>query len=239
MISVVIIAYNEEKNIKACLDSFLMQKTNRPFEIILVDNASTDRTAEVASSFIDHLPLRIIREPKKGRGAARAAGFKAATGEVILSTDGDTLPPSHWIDALAEYLERHPKSVAVSGPCHIDDCSFLTNLLFNIIQPLTMHLYRVFFGHYWLTGSNFGIWKSAYEASGGFNPDSPSSEDTELAFKVKKLGKIRYVPCAVISSGRRFRGGIFGLIKGLFSYPWTWIERFVLKKKNADLSDVR
>ena len=237
MISVIIIAYNEERSIGACLDAFLQKQTDESYELILVDNASTDRTSMIVETYKNRLPLRILREERKGRGAARAAGFKAAQGEIILSSDGDSIVPPRWIENLASTL-RNSSAIAVSGPCKVIDATPLTNALFNVIQPLSMHLYRLFVGHYWLTGSNFAIQRSAYEASGGFNPASPSSEDTELSFRVKRIGKIRYVSLAVISSGRRFKGGFFGFVKGLLAYPWTWIVRFIFRK-NVDLSDVR
>lgn len=237
MISVIIIAYNEELSIGACLDAFTKEQTNEPYELILVDNASTDRTSAIAEQYRNRIPLRIIREERKGRGAARAAGFRASRGEIILSSDGDSIVPSGWIEKLGSVLRNSP-AVAVSGPCKIADASPLTNVLFNMIQPLSMHFYRLFTGHYWLTGSNFAIKRDAYEKAGGFDPAAPSSEDTELAFRVKKIGKINYINIPVISSGRRFRGGIFGLLKGLFAYPWTWMMRFVFRKQ-VDLSDVR
>lgn len=238
MISVVIIAYNEERSIGACLDAFLREQTHEPYELILVDNVSTDRTSAIAEKFKDRLPLRIIREERKGRGAARARGFREARGEIILSTDGDTVVPQHWVDTMAGVLRRESSIVAVSGPTRIEDTGRVTNALFNVIQPISMHLYRLFVGHYWLTGSNFAIKREAYEKAGGFDPAAPSSEDTELSFRVKRIGKIRFLPCAVISSGRRFKGGFFGLLKGLLAYPWTWIVRFVFRR-NVDLSDVR
>jgi len=238
MISVVIIAYNEEDTIDACLRAFLNKQTDEEYEVILVDNVSTDRTVKIAEKYLDQIPLRIIHEVRKGRGAARAAGFKDAKGEIIFSSDGDSIAPPRWIEKLVTTLRLHPTAVAVSGPCKIMDATPLTNILFNVIQPLSMHLYRFFVGHYWLTGSNFAIMRDAYEKAGGFDPAAPSFEDTELEFRVKKIGKIQYVPCGVISSGRRFRGGFFGLLMGLLAYPWTWIVRFVLRR-NVDLSDVR
>lgn len=238
MISVVIIAFNEEKSIATCLEAFLKPQTDEPFEVILVDNASTDRTFAIAGTYLTRIPLRIIRENRKGRGAARASGFREARGDIILSTDGDSIVPPDWIGALASKLRKNPNIVAVTGPCRINDAGALTNALFNVIQPLSMHLYRLFVGHYWLTGSNFGVKCEAYEKAGGFDPAAPSSEDTELAFRVKKIGKILYINVPVISSGRRFQGGFFGLLKGLLAYPWTWIVRFVFRK-NVDLSDVR
>jgi glycosyltransferase involved in cell wall biosynthesis len=240
MLSVVIPAYNEEGHIAKCLESLAQQETNQPFEVIVVDNASTDRTAEIARSYGDRLNLTVLREPKKGRGAARAAGFEAANGEIIFSTDGDTVVPPHWISALLKAWEKHPEAAALSGPIRITDCGPVANSLFNMIQPVAMVLYMPLFGHYWLTGSNFAIRRTAYLRAGGFDRDLQSNEDTDLSFRVKKVGKIRFVGgVPVVTSGRRFRGGCRGFLCGLFAYPKSWIQKFVLQRKDVELKDVR
>lgn len=71
MISVIIPAYNEEQNITRCLNALTVQKTNKKFEVILVDNNSTDGTVELANKFNNKLNLKIVTETKKGRSPAR------------------------------------------------------------------------------------------------------------------------------------------------------------------------
>ena len=236
MISVVIPAYNEEHYLGACLAALNKQDTTTAFEIIVVNNASTDHTHQVAQEHTTKNNLRIIDEPQKGRGAARSTGFAAATGSIILSTDADTIVPSYWVEKMIDYF-KDPTIVAVSGTCYIADRSWFANTLFNFIQPLAMHLYRLAFGHYWLTGSNFAIRAQTYQHSGTFNRALNSHEDTQLSFQVKKLGRIKFISQpAVLVSGRRFKKGI---AIGLFDYIRSFFERFALRRTNVHLDDSR
>jgi glycosyltransferase involved in cell wall biosynthesis len=84
-LSIVIPAFNEEKYIGDCLKSCLKFAPANLREIIVVDNASTDRTAEVARGYG---PLvRVVSQPKKGLTHARQAGFEAAQGDIMMSID--------------------------------------------------------------------------------------------------------------------------------------------------------
>ena len=66
-VTIVIPAFNEEKYLASCLDSLVNQKTNLKYEVIVVDNNSTDRTAKIASSFKNRMNIRVIFEKKQGR----------------------------------------------------------------------------------------------------------------------------------------------------------------------------
>ncbi|MBI2039598.1 glycosyltransferase family 2 protein [Candidatus Microgenomates bacterium] len=235
-VSVVIPAFNEEKYIENCLFSLLKseQRTKINYEVILVDNNSTDKTQERALKFKDGINLRIIHEKKQGRGAARARGFKEARGEIILSADSDTIFYPDWVEILVNGIGG--QVVAVTTSCKIVDCSALTNAVFNFIQPKLMVFYRLIFGYYWLSGFSFGILKSVYEKSGGFDPSMQAQEDTDLSFRVARLGKIRFINKPVIFSGRRFKDG---LVVGLYDYFRSFSEAFILKKKNVHLDNPR
>jgi len=236
MISVVIPAYNEEHVIDACLQSFMHQTFKQPFEIILVNNNSTDTMLEKAKIYADRIPLRIVHEKKKGRGSARKTGFLAAKGNIILSTDADSMIPPYWIEKMAAHFEDG-SVIAVTGTGKITDRSKISNTLFNVLQPLSMRAYRLTFGHYWLTGFNFAITKDAYLKAGGFNEDLNAQEDVELAFRVKKIGKIKFVKNIPVEvSGRRYQKGF---LVGIFPYVSTFIEYFLLKKTSIILSDTR
>ncbi len=235
VLSIVIPAYNEEDTIAGCLEAIAGQRTREEFEVIVVDNGSQDRTAAIAGAFKTKMKLRVLEERTKGRGAARARGFGAAHGTIILSSDADARVPPDWIDVMVGALKRSG-CVAVTGPCHIDDCSSLSNRLFNAFQPVSMRIYRSVTGHYWLTGSNFAITRDAYAASGGFNPEINAQEDIDLSFRVRRVGEIRFVPGASVwVSGRRFKRGLF---RGLFPYASTFTQTFVFKR-HVDLSDDR
>lgn len=84
-LSIVVPAYNEEQRIGACIRSLVHQETDRTYEVILVDNHSTDATLAVARVAAAGRHLRVVHESRHGRGAARRAGFEAALGQVVLS----------------------------------------------------------------------------------------------------------------------------------------------------------
>lgn len=95
-ISVVIPVYNEAPIIARCLTALLLQ-TDLPDEIIVVDNASTDDTARIASRFAR---VRVLREERQGITYARQTGFDAARCDVIARIDADTLVRSDWIEQI-------------------------------------------------------------------------------------------------------------------------------------------
>jgi glycosyltransferase involved in cell wall biosynthesis len=208
MISVVIPAFNEEKLLPQCLEALATQTTKQHFEVIVVDNNSTDRTAEIARSYAKRLNLRLLLEKKRGRGAARKRGFAEAKGDIVFSTDADARVPPDWIERLLPYFKDR-KVVGVSGPCLVNDLVWWKNIVVNVTQPTMMHVYRLFMGHYWLAGFNFAIRKRVYLDSGGFDARLHGLEDTELAMRVSQLGKIRCVPVKVTFSGRRFSGNFW------------------------------
>ena len=234
--SVVIPAYNEEAYIGRCLESLVRLKTDMQFEVIVVDNGSTDGTVRIAETFRDRLTLLIVKVERKSRGAARGKGFSVAKGDFIFSTDADTEVPRDWIERMTVAF-GDAGVVATTGTCHIADAPFLSNIIFNIIQPIAMVLHRAVFGAFWLTGSNFAIRRSAYLSSGGFDATRKSQEDTELSHRVKKLGTIRFVSSAsVCTSGRRFKKNI---IVGLLAYAVNFFKQYVLRIRNLDMNDVR
>jgi glycosyltransferase involved in cell wall biosynthesis len=110
LVSFIVIAYDAAPTIRACVESILLQPVEK--EIILVDNNSTDGTAAQVAG----LPLTILSEARRGRGAARNRGLEAARGAWIAFVDADVELPRGWAaDALA-LLDSHPGCVAVGGP---------------------------------------------------------------------------------------------------------------------------
>src|SRR5579872_3945 len=117
-ISVIIPARNEEANLAACLDSLISQ-TGAAFEIIVVDDHSTDRTCEIAASFSNR-GVRPIAAPElppnwTGKNNALADGSRAAQGQWLLFTDADTVhQPGSLARALAEAREHHADMLSYS-----------------------------------------------------------------------------------------------------------------------------
>jgi len=114
-ISVVIPAYNEEKYLGRCLRALRNQNYPRScYEVIVVDNGSTDSTAEIARS----CGARVVREGVKGVAWARQRGALAAMGEVIAFTDADTIVLPHWLARIAAHFTADPTLGGLYGPVY-------------------------------------------------------------------------------------------------------------------------
>jgi glycosyltransferase involved in cell wall biosynthesis len=233
-LSIVVPAYNEASSIGACLRSLAHQQTGRRYEVVLVDNNSTDQTIEVARAAASGLDLRVVQEHCQGRGAARRAGFEAAQGHIVFSADADTVYRADWLQTLLGPLGQ-PGVVAASTTARISDLDPWRNVIFNVAQPLAMYGYRVLSGHHCLSGFSFAILRSVYVASGGFDAQLNADEDADLSQRVVRHGAIRLVLKPVTMSGRRFR---HGLLPGTFAYLRMATE-YRASRGNARLTDVR
>jgi glycosyltransferase involved in cell wall biosynthesis len=92
-VSVVVCAYNAERTMRRCLES--LRSLDYPnFEVIVVDDGSSDATAQIAAEFPE---FRLIRQPNKGLSAARNVGLQAAVGELVAYTDSDCVVDPHWL----------------------------------------------------------------------------------------------------------------------------------------------
>jgi glycosyltransferase involved in cell wall biosynthesis len=114
IVSIVIPAFNEEKYLIETLRSVSEIDTVVPFEIIGVNNASTDRTRKIFST----LGVRVIDEERKGLSKARVAGILATRGEIIIQLDADSQVPKTFVDAHYDHY-RNPEVVGVSAKCFI------------------------------------------------------------------------------------------------------------------------
>ena len=109
-ITAIVCAFNEARYLPACLHALLAQ--SRPAdEIIVVNNASTDSTSEIARAIPG---VRVVDEPAKGLVIARERARLAATGDILAFVDADCRPPLMWLARVAERFERRPAVVAVT-----------------------------------------------------------------------------------------------------------------------------
>ena len=126
LVSVVVPAYNEEKLLARCLLSLTNQTFPRQdYEVIVVNNASTDKTVQIAEKYAD----QVIDESQKGLMFARQAGFQAAKGKYILRTDADAFVPFNWIEQVVGTFQKYPHAVAVSGFYYWDEPNILAFFL--------------------------------------------------------------------------------------------------------------
>lgn len=237
MISVVIPAYNEEALIARCLASLAAQSCSVPFEVILVDNGSTDATRAIAERFLGRMNLHILSELRKGRGQARATGWASARGEFLLSLDADAEAPEGWLQSYCDLFRSHPDVAAFTSTGRIYDLGPVRSTIANKAQQPVAVVFRMIFGFHCLNGYNFGIRKDVYRKAGGFNPSMDAQDDLDLARRVSRQGIIRFTTRnPVILSGRRFKRG---LLRGAFDYWRTYALAYWLGRKGVLLTDVR
>ncbi|MEO6509060.1 MAG: glycosyltransferase family 2 protein [Patescibacteria group bacterium] len=154
-VSVVIIAYNEEKYIGHCLES-IKNQVEAPDEVIVVDNNSKDNTVKIAEQY----GVRIVHEKQQGMTPARNAGFNAATGEIIARCDSDTVVPKDWIKKIKAYYNQKAFD-ALTGPTYLYDTTFPKSTFFTNIYILVMKLRLK--GNDVLIGPNMILTKKAWE----------------------------------------------------------------------------
>src|SRR5438105_184501 len=110
-LTIVIPAYNEENYLANCLES-VAQQTVIPSEVIVVDNNSSDKTAQIAPSYSF---AKVIKEKNQGVFFAARTGFKAANSDIIGRIDADTVLPSDWVEKVMTNFQNSDVA-AVTGP---------------------------------------------------------------------------------------------------------------------------
>jgi len=201
-VSIVVPTFNEEKYITPCIAA-LKRQTYTDYEIIAIDK-STDSTPKLCKN----AGWKVVTQVKPGISAARAEGFAATTGEIIASTDADSAPDPRWLEHIVRAFQD-PLVVCVYGPTYFLNSSLFYKLLgrFNTLFLLINR----FFGNDQTVGMNFAVRKTAYDRIGGYNTNLPTAEDVDLGYRIRKVGKIVYMPQAVVrTSSRRLDKQKFG-----------------------------
>lgn len=215
-VSVVIPVYNEEKYIKNCLDS-LTKQVEKPDEIIVVDNNSTDKTIELVKKFKN---IKIIKETIQGMTPARNAGFNQSKYEIIAKCDADSTLSADWIKNIKDDFSRDPSIAAVSMPIKLNDIGFVGRS--TIPFYIYMFIPTLMTGFYYLIGPGYAIKKTVWNKIKDeiCLDDKKVHEDIDLSFHLKKHGKIFHDgKNAVSSSARR-------IVNNPFSFFGEYIYRF-------------
>ena len=222
-ISVIIPAFNEEKILGNCLLS-LKEQDFKDFEIIVVDNNSTDKTPEIAKKF----GAILVSEKNQGVAFARNKGAKIAKGEILVFTDADTILPKNWLSRIKEECENDKNLVAFGGSCQFYSGPISARLASKFLLKPFLFLDKFFSGGFNLMGCNMAIKKETFFKAGGFNEKLKLNEDVEISYRLREIGKVKFDPnFKVKTSGRRFR---YGLILGIINYAPSTIFRWLFKK---------
>jgi len=226
-ISFVIPAYNEENYIGDCLDSILNETRGSPYdtEIIVVDNASTDRTAEIARKYSE---VTVVDEKEKGLVRARRAGYLASTGDLIANIDSDTRLIPGWLGKVMAAFEKDPKLVALSGPFIYYDAPWSVRAITRFFYYWGYFFYLVnryiFRVGSMVQGGNFVLRRTALETIGGYDTSlNFYGEDSDIARRINRVGKVKFTfKLPVYSSGRRLakEGTLTIGLRYMMNYFW-------------------
>jgi 1,2-diacylglycerol 3-alpha-glucosyltransferase len=238
-ISLIIPAYNEEKYIGKCLEYAIKNSHGTLLEIIVIDNASTDRTKQIAESYPG---IRVVTEEKKGLTRARQRGYLEAKGDILAYIDADTQMPKGWVETISREFSNNKNKetvVCVSGPCLYYDLSKFESILVKVYwYVIGLPAYLVV--GYMVHGANFAIRRDILDKMNGFDTSIEFyGEDTDIARRASLFGKVKFkIGVSMYASARRFKDQ--GLYKTTFLYVANFIsEVFVRKPLTEKYSDFR
>lgn len=218
-VAVIIPAYNEEKHIANTLQSIL-SNDYESFEIIVVDDSSTDDTYKIAKAFESKHPVKVIRNiTGKGTPAALNYGAGFTNSEYLFFINADCEASSDWIRNGTAAFDSD-EVVAVEGAMYYSNPkpSFRHRVPINPFYNLSLGACLTVPGQDFANG-NFAIRKSVFEALGGFDTQvfSRGREDTDLGFRACKMGRIKYEPRMKVLHNEEF-WTIKSLLKNAYRY---------------------
>lgn len=248
-LSFVVPAYNEEAYLGPCLESILRELQalaaegiRAKTEIVVVNNASSDSTREVA---LRYPGVRVVDELRKGLPYARQAGFLATSGALVANVDADSRLPQGWVRQVLLSFRANPDQVALSGPLEYYD-----------LEAAQRMFVRVFYGIAWATyvanryvlrvgsmvqGGNFVLRRDALEAIGGFNLGITFyGEDTDIARRLQPMGDVSFaLGLKMFSSARRLkREGLLTMAARYgINYFWTIFLKRPYSEKHIDIRE--
>ena len=188
--SIVIPVYNRPDEVKELLESLTLQ-TSQNFEVIIVEDGSTNKCDGVVENFKNSLSITYYFKINEGRSIARNYGIERANGDYFVIFDSDCIIPENYFSIVSTFLSKHPID-CYGGPDRAHHS-------FTPIQKAISYSMTSFFTTGGLRGSskkitkfyprsfNMGFNKAVVKATGGF-PNIPLAEDIDMSFRIEKAG---------------------------------------------------
>jgi len=224
MISFIVPAYNEEQCLRATLASIFSSAAAAgvEFEVIVVNDASTDKTAEIARD----CGARVIDVHKRQIAGTRNAGAKEARGDILIFVDADTLLPIQPLqDALAAI-----EAGAIGGGARV--------VILDQIPFLSRVAIRIFTFFYFLARLAAGCFvfvrRDAFEKVGGFDERYFASEEVHLSRALRRVGRFVILRSHVVTSGRKARQYSFTQLMRLMGTFMVHGPGYLRKREGLD-----
>lgn len=204
--SVVIPVYNRPQELDELLESLTLQ-TFKNFEVIVVEDGSTDKAEEVASSYSDRLTIRYYYKENSGQGFSRNFGFEKARGDYFIVFDSDCLIPSDYFQIVEDFLRETPLD-AFGGPdgSHESFTPLQKAISYAMTSPITTGGIRgnkQHMGPFHPRSFNMGISREVFEKTKGYII-TRMGEDIEFSIRIHESGfRVGLIPDAVVFHKRR------------------------------------
>ena len=180
--SIIIPVKNEQVNIGLCLDSIgQLQWDKDKYEVIVVDNGSTDRTVEIAMQ----KGAAVYIKPGLTISGLRNYGASRASGEVLAFLDADCTIGCSWLANASPYLQRKEVACFGSPPIIPEDATWVQKAWFAV-RKRSADICDVD----WLESMNMFVRRDAFSISGGFDESLITCEDYDLSLRLKRIGSI-------------------------------------------------
>ena len=196
-LSVVIPAHNAEQYIGQQLDALARETWTGDWEVVVVDNLSTDRTAEIAAAFVDRIPtLRVVRAyDRRGPSYPRNVGVDAARAEAVAFCDADDVICPGWLEAIGNTVQQQP---FVTGALDVDrlNSPWLADSRGRPSRSGPLR-YRALFDV--ASGGNMAVQRELWDRLGGFSETLEAAEDIEFSMRAWMAGiNLKMEPGAVV-----------------------------------------
>ncbi|MBL7923809.1 MAG: glycosyltransferase [Bacteroidia bacterium] len=190
LVSIVMIAHNEERTILRSLSSLSELNSSYPVELIVVNNNCSDRTQEI----LDRCGVHSVSQPIQGAGSARDAGIQMAKGKFHLCADADTIYPPGWVDEMIAPLEQGDAICTYGAVSFLPDgkLSRFTLSFYELIKSAVISL-KAIRSPEWVAGGASMAFFTRMGKQIGWRTDLKRGEDSQMVLSMKRFGHIRQV----------------------------------------------
>lgn len=231
-ISVIIPVYNGQKTLNKCLNSILNQTYNN-YEVIIVDNNSTDKTKNIIKKFQrKNNKVTYVFEAYKGRGSARNAGIKKAKGEIIVMTDSDCIVPNNWIEELTKPIRKKHESATMGSERDLINNYWTKNIQKANSDFVKLGLHNNYVSN--IDTKNFAI-ETPIMKKLMFNSTIKASEDFEFYLRLKRIVRIRFLPSVKV--GHNHSSSFSDLVRINFERGYWAKKIYDEHKKSAGIKN--
>ena len=212
--SVVVPCYNEESYVADAIRALQRQEFDGEYEIVVVDNNSTDATAEIARG----LGVRVVTEHQPGVCNARQAGTAASRGEIVVSTDADTTHAPDWLAKIDRGFHSGDDVVAVVGPCRYKDGPSWGRVFARALFGAVGLVYRATGRTCYVSATNIAFRRDRWD---GYDTTmTQGGDELDVLRRLRRQGEVVYDGTnPTFTSGRRFaRGLLYNVFVSLFVF---------------------